>query len=222
MKTGGKGLSKIKLFIFDLDGTLVDAYPAIYASLNFTLEKLGLKKVGFTRIKKAVGKGDRKFIQEFFPSELEDKALRIYRKRHREDLLKYAKPMSYAKLLLRYLKSKGWKIAIASNRPTVFTNLVLRKLNMKKYIDYVLCGDRASQLKPDPEIIYRILQRFKLRPEAAIYIGDMVIDVETAKNAKVKSIAVATGSSTQRELKNAGPTYLVESLQNIRDILSFF
>lgn len=210
-------MSDKKLFIFDLDGTLVDSYLAIQKSLNATRKKFGFKEIGLKRVIKAVGKGDRKFIQEFFPPELEDKALKIYRKQHKIDLLKYVKPMPYAKELLRFLKKRKIKIAIASNRPTKFTHLILNKLSMKKYIDYVLCGDRIKKLKPEPEIVFKILEKYKLSPHQTVFVGDMVIDIETAKNAGIDSVAITTGSSTQKELKKSHPTYLFKNLRQLKD-----
>jgi len=222
MKTGGKKLSDKKLFIFDLDGTLVDSYLAIQKSLNRTRKEFGLKAIGLKRVKKAVGKGDKKFIQEFFSTQLEDKALKIYRKYHKGDLLKYSKPMPYARQLLRFLKTRNKKNAIASNRPTRFTHLIIKKLNIKKYANYVLCGDRIGKLKPDPEIVFQILQKFNCQPQFAVFIGDMVIDIQTAKNAGIDSIAVTTGSSSLKDLKNASPTYILKNLKQLKDIITCY
>jgi phosphoglycolate phosphatase len=219
MRTGGRRLllSEKKLFIFDLDGTLVDSYLAIQKSLNATREKLGLKEVELKRVIKAVGKGDRKFIQEFFPPQLEEKALKLYRKQHKVDLAKYVKPMPYARELLKALEKKKIKIAIASNRPTRFTHLILKKFDFKKYIDYVLCGDRLQKLKPAPDIVFRILEKYKIDPSEAVFVGDMVIDIETAKNASIDSVAITTGSSSEKELKKSHPTYLFKNLRQLKD-----
>lgn len=220
MKTGGEKLGSKKLFIFDLDGTLVNSYLAIQKSLNRTRKEFGFKEIGFKQVKKAVGKGDKKFIQEFFPTQLEDKTLKIYRKYHKGDLLKYSKPMPYARQLLRFLKTRNKKIAIASNRPTRFTHLIIKKVNIKKYVNYVLCADRIGKLKPDPEIVFQILQKFNCQPRFAVLIGDMVIDVQTAKRAGIDSVAVTTGSSSLKDLKYASPTYIFKNLKHLKDMIA--
>ena len=73
-----------KLFIFDLDGTLADAYLAIQKSMNYTLKRLGYPEVSLSRVKKRVGKGDEKFITSFFPEKDQKKAIKIYRAQHKK------------------------------------------------------------------------------------------------------------------------------------------
>ncbi|MEK6567802.1 MAG: HAD family hydrolase [Candidatus Omnitrophota bacterium] len=209
----------IRLVIFDLDGTLVDAYEAIIQSVNFTLKGLGYKEVSAKRIRLAVGWGDRKLLDAFIEESDLDSALVIYRRHHRLALKKYSKLLPGAKELLEYLKKRDFKTAIASNRPTEFTHIILRRLGLRKYFDYVLCADKLPQGKPNPEIILRIMKRLKAKPEQVMYVGDMVIDVETARNAGVISIAVRGGSSPLAEIKKArpfkiikGPAFLIKIL----------
>ncbi|MEM7816886.1 MAG: HAD family hydrolase [Candidatus Aenigmatarchaeota archaeon] len=187
--------SSKKLYIFDLDGTLVDAYRAIEKSLNFTLKKLGYPTVSYSKVKRSVGKGDRPFIQTFFKNKDIDKALDIYRKNHKKTLLVYSKLTLGAKSLLFKLKQRNKIIAIASNRPHYFTNLILKKLGISKYIDGVWCADKVGLRKPHPKIINLILKEFKVKRDEAVYIGDMDIDLETAKRAKISAIFVKNGSS---------------------------
>lgn len=202
----------IKLVIFDLDGTLADAYEAITKSVNFTLKKLGRKEESVGRIRRAVGRGDRKLLGAFIEEEDLNLALLIYRRHHRIALKKYSKLLPGAKELLEYLKKRDFMTAIASNRPTEFTGIILRQLKLKKYFDYVLCADKLPEGKPNPEILLRIMQRLKVEPEQVVYVGDMAFDVETARNAGVISIAVGGGSSSLTEIKKAKPFKTIKSL----------
>lgn len=185
-----------KLYIFDLDGTLVDAYRAIWLSLNFTRRKLGYPEVSYDEVKRKVGKGDKLFILTFFPKQDLEPALKLYREHHKKTLLQYAQTYPYARWLLYQLKRKGKLVAIASNRPMYYTNLVLKKLNLKKYIDYILCADKIKTLKPDPKVLKLILKKLNVKKEDAVFIGDMDIDLETAKRAGVDAVYVKGGSSS--------------------------
>lgn len=194
-------MNEKKLFIFDLDGTLVDAYRAIEKSTNFTLRKLGLRPVSYMKVKRKVGKGDRIFMESFFPEKHIEKALGIYREHHKKALLRYTKLRPFAGWLLFTLKRKKKILAIASNRPYYFTNIIVKKLGIKKYFDMVLCADQIKLLKPGPRILYTIMNRFKVVKKDTIYVGDMDIDMETAKRAGIDAIFVRGGSSTLKSVK---------------------
>lgn len=208
----------VKLVIFDLDGTLTDAYEAINKSVNFTLRKLGYQKVSSARIRKAVGWGDEKLLFAFIDAKDINSALAIYRKHHRWSLERYSYLLPYAKELLNRLAERGLMIAIASNRPTEFTNIVLKHLKIKKYFDYVLCADKLRRGKPHPEILLNIIKKLKVSHSEVVYVGDMVIDVETAHKAGVKAIAVSGGSSSIKQIKKAKPFKIIKSLASLETI----
>ena len=138
----------IKLVIFDLDGTILDAYKAIQESLNFTLRSLGHPPVGAAGVRRAVGYGDINFIQRFVKEEEAENALKIYREHHKTALLKYSRTKPQARKILGYLKKRGYKLAVASNRPRKFSNILLRHLGLKKYFKVVLCG-KTDPLPPN-------------------------------------------------------------------------
>jgi len=188
--------SRKKLFIFDVDGTLVNAYPAIKKSLNYTLRKLNLTPVSLSKVRKSVGRGDKIFIETFFPEELRGKALKIYRRQHKKDLAKYVKTMPYSRYLLNKLKRKGKFIAVASNRPAVFTRILLKSLGLLKYFDFVACADEVGSLKPNPKILNLIIRHFKVDKTQVLFSGGVDIDLETARRAKIDAVFIKGGSSS--------------------------
>jgi len=188
-------MTRKKLFIFDLDGTLADAYRAIERSLNFTRSRIGLSKVSYKEAKSKVGRGDRIFMETFFPPEKIKEALRIYRKHHKQSLKVYSKLRPYAKYILLQLKRKGKLTAIASNRPSYFTNLILRTLGIQKYFDMVLCADEIESNKPNPKILNVLIKKLAVKKSETVFVGDMDIDLETARRAAVDVVFVKGGSS---------------------------
>jgi phosphoglycolate phosphatase len=209
----------IKLVIFDLDGTLVDAYRAIIKSVNFTLKKMGYPSAFVFEIRRAVGWGDRHLIAAFVNEPDIERALVIYRKHHRWTLKRYSQLLPSAEAILKYLSSAGLCLAIASNRPTEFTHIILRRLKIEKYFDYILCADKLHQGKPHPGILLKIMKRLESAPEETLYVGDMAIDVRTAHNAKIKAIAVPTGSSSLSEIKKATPFKIIKNLAFLKKYL---
>lgn len=205
-----------KAFIFDLDGTLVDAYPAIIRTFNFTMRQIGYPARRPDVIRKAVGWGDIQLLSPFVAKEDLPLAISIYRRRHYAMLRKYARVMPHTKPLLSCLKARGYKLAIASNRPTRFTRLILRHLHLNGFFDRVLCADNLKFGKPHPMILRRLLRDLGVSKEDAYYVGDMALDVETGKRAGIATIAVATGSSTLSELRKAAPSRLYKDLRALK------
>ncbi|MBU2540410.1 MAG: HAD family hydrolase [Candidatus Omnitrophica bacterium] len=210
--------NNIKLVIFDLDGTLIDAYEAIESSFNFTMKKLGLPTKSKSVIKRAVGWGDKKLLSPFVPKKALNSALRIYRAHHRESLPKKSRLFSGVRKLLGRLSSR-YHLAVASNRPTRFSKIILKALNINKYFSFLLCGDRLKRGKPHPEILRKILRYFRMQHDEAIYVGDMAIDVQTANSAKIKSIIVTTGSSSLYEIKREAPYQIISNIKQLEKLL---
>ncbi len=208
-----------KLFIFDLDGTLADAYRAIEKSLNFTRKRLGLSGVTYQESKRKVGRGDRVFMETFFPPEKINRALVIYRKHHKQSLKVYSRLRPYAKQALAELKRKEKIIAIASNRPSFFTNLILKTLGISKYFDMVLCADEIKSIKPNPKILNVLVGRFGVLKKEAVFIGDMDIDLETAKSAGIDVVFVKGGSS---HASVAGKYKNAKTVSSLKEITALY
>ncbi len=209
----------IKAVIFDLDGTLVDAYRAIEKSLNFTLQSLGYKKVSYDQVRRAVGLGDKHFIAQFVKAADTAKGLALYRKHHQVSLQRYVTLKPQVRKILSSLQGRGIKLAIASNRPTKFSQVLIRHLDLEQYFDLIVCADQKHELKPEPYLLKKALKRFKIKPQEALYVGDMVYDVEAGKNAKVKSIAILGGSCSRKELAALNPYKIITKLKQLLKII---
>ena len=209
----------IRLIIFDLDGTLVNAYPAIIKSFNYTMQRLNYPFQPAPAIRRAVGWGDENLLKPFLKRKDLKKAISIYRRHHKTALLKGSRLFPKVNKILTYLKNKGYKLAIASNRPTQFSWILIRHLRLEKYFDYVLCADRLRHIKPHPEILNKIMQRFSMKPEQTLYVGDMTIDALAGRRAKVKTIIVTTGSSTSYQFKKERPYRVIRRLNDLLKIL---
>lgn len=212
-------LLKAKLVIFDLDGTLVDAYQAISQSLNFTLSKLRLPKQPFLKIKRAVGHGDASLILPFVGKKLLKKALLIYRKHHKISLKRKSRLLPGAKNILIYLKKNKIILCVASNRPRKFSGIILKNLKIDKYFSFILCADQINKPKPNPAIINFIRKRFAITKKETVYVGDMVVDIQAGRRAGVKTIAVLGGSSARGEIIKAKPDIVLENISGLKGIL---
>ena len=211
-------MRNIKLIIFDLAGTLVDAYPAIIQSFNYTMRKLDYPRQDNLIIRRAVGWGDDSLLEPFINSKDLKKAVSIYRGHHKTALLKKSSLFPRVDKVLTYLKDKGYKLAVASNRPTKFSWIIIRHLKLEKYFVYILCADKLKRRKPHPEILHKIMQRLSVKPCQALYVGDMTIDAQAGRRAQIKTIIVTTGSSRSAEIKKERPCRIIA---RITDLLKF-
>jgi phosphoglycolate phosphatase len=206
-----------KLIVFDLDGTLVDAYKPVARSLNYALAQKKYKTVPDAIIKRKVGWGDRNLLSNFVDPAHLDETLAIYRRHHKQALLSGVKFLPGAKQVLVRLKKEGYKLAIASNRPTPFTRIILKRLNVLSLFTCVLCADKVKRPKPSGDLLRSLIQKFSLSPDQCLYVGDMTIDIETGHDARVRTIVVSTGSQTARELKALKP---YAQMKNLRELVS--
>jgi phosphoglycolate phosphatase len=212
-------MKNIRLIIFDLDGTLIDAYRAINRSFNHVMRSLGYPVQPAAVIRKAVGWGDASLLEPFVKPEDLKKALALYRRHHLKSLIKDSRLFPQVEKLLRRLKDKGYKLAVASNRPTKFSLVLIRSLGLAKYFDFVLCADKLKKGKPHPEILQRIMQKFSVGPRQALYVGDMVIDAQAGRAAAVKTVIVTTGSSAASQIKRQKPFRIIRSIRQLPRVL---
>lgn len=213
-------MKNIRLVIFDLDGTLVNAYPAITESFNFTMQRLNYPKRDKVTIRRAVGWGDEALLRPFLDREDVARALSLYRRHHRKALLKAAYLLPGARGILDLLKKRGYLLAVASNRPTRFSRILMRHLGLEKYFAYSLCADKLKKGKPHPEILQNIMHKLSCGPKETLYVGDMVIDAQAGRRARVKTIIVTTGSSRRLEIRKQRPFKTIDRISRLRKVLS--
>lgn len=212
-------MKDIALVIFDLDGTLINAYKAIYRSVNFTLRATGYQEQAERIIHRAVGWGDRNLLKPFVREEDLDRALAIYRRHHARSLLSGTRLFPGVRRLLSTLRKRNYRLAVASNRPTRFSLIVMRHCAIRGFFDMVLCGDKVKKGKPDPEILRTIMARLRVKPGHTVYVGDMFLDMQAARRAGAHPVAVTTGSSTRAELRRERPEVILPEVRRLAEIL---
>jgi phosphoglycolate phosphatase len=215
----GIKMKHVKLVIFDLDGTLVNAYPAIIRSFNYAMRHSGYPPQDDLIIRRAVGWGDEFLLKPFLKPKDLRKVLVLYRRHHRMSLLKYSRIYPGSRKVLSYLESKGLKLAVASNRPTEFSLILIRHLRLKRYFDFVLCADRLNYSKPHPEILNKIMRKFTVTPKETVYVGDMAIDAQAGRRAGIFTVIVTTGSSALPEIKKERPNCILRGISELAKVI---
>lgn len=208
----------IKLVIFDLDGTLLNTIEDIAVSLNKALKKYNLPTHSLDEIMKMVGNGVDLLIQRAVKP-YDDYFLEV-KKFYLDDYNKncdiITKPYKGIKELLQSLKNDGIKIAVLSNKPHIDTVTVIDKY-FNNTFDYVIGKKDNNRIKPYSDGVNEVMTYFNIKNNNSLFIGDSEVDVETGKNAKIRTIAVTWGFRDKDKLQ--GANYIVSDPSEIMNII---
>ena len=217
------------LIIFDLDGTLINTIDDLGQACNHALTVCGFPTHRIEDYPRLVGNGINKLIERALPEEHRNEAtvLRLreyfvpFYDQHNCDL---TRPYDGIPELLKALKAAGHTLAVASNKYQAATEKIVAHFFPNTF-DVILGEREGIPRKPDPQIVWDIIHR--LSPLAShlspmYYIGDSLVDAETAKAAKLPFVACTWGFCTREQLQTAQADYTINhplELLNISNIL---
>lgn len=198
--------------IFDFDGTLADSYDAITASVNHVRAANGLPALPEAEVKQHVGRGLEKLLADLLPGTDIDRNVALYRAHHVAVMREHTRLLPGARAALEALKRAGRLLAVCSNKKVAFTRALLDSLGVAAFFDAVLGPDDVPQPKPAPDMLLAALARLDVAAAEALYVGDMAVDVQTARAAGVAVWVVPTGSADRAALEAARPDRIIEGL----------
>lgn len=205
----------IKGVIFDLDGTLIDSYQAIYLGFYYVYTQLNLAPLSFAEVKKVVGRGLHHTFHELLGDELVPRALALFREKYEEVFREHTKLLPHVPEVLEELHRRKIRLAVASNKWGRFSRAIFEHFQLQKYFTCIVGDGDVAHNKPDPEMIYYVLSKMGLKKEEVIFVGDSVIDIQTAKNAGMRIFAIPSGNASKEDLEKARPTVLLSRLLDL-------
>ena len=176
-----------RLFVFDLDGTLVDSRRDIADAANALLVSCGAAPIPEERIGEMVGEGAATLVARAFEAsgvERPADALSRYLALYDERLLNHTRPYEGISALLETLGTRA-SLAVLTNKPIASTRRILDGLDLTRHFppDAVLGGDGPFARKPDPAALLHLVANAKATAEATVMVGDSAIDWRTARAA---------------------------------------
>lgn len=207
--------------IFDLDGTLLNTIDDLGYACNYALEKTGYPTFPIEAYPAKVGNGINNLIRRALPESerTEENVLRVreffvpYYDAHNCD---YTRPYEGIPELLVALKAQGHHLAVASNKYQAATEKIVNHF-FPGVFDVILGEREGIERKPNPQIVFDILSTVNIK-HSTLYLGDSLVDYETAKNANVPFVACSWGFVPKIKLAEAGIATIVDSP---KDILNF-
>jgi phosphoglycolate phosphatase len=218
--------ARIKLIIFDLDGTLIDSERDLAASVNAMLVQYRRKELPLEVIGSYIGDGapmlirralgdpaDREFLQE---------ALNFFLAHYREHKLDTTRPYDGIKTMLEQLANYNGaarKLAVLTNKPVRVSRDILAGLGLGTSFLQVYGGNSFETKKPDPLGANTLLREADVSAKEAVMVGDSQVDILTARNAGMWSVGVTYGFAP-KSLELVAPDVLVDTPAEVAKVLS--
>ncbi|GGD23162.1 HAD family hydrolase [Hyunsoonleella pacifica] len=214
---------KYKAVIFDLDGTLVNSIYDIADAMNEVLLKRKYKTFDYETYKTFVGHGVKSLIIKAVPEkdtndELIEACLNDMMAIYSEVCTNKTKTYDGVLELLETLHSKNVKLSVLSNKEDSLTKKVVTSL-LPNYVNPTIGLKEERLKKPNPEVLLKICNTLKVKPEDSIYVGDTNVDIKVAKNANMFAVGVSWGFRDKDELIKAGADYILNTPADLLKIL---
>lgn len=212
-----------KGIIFDLDGTLADSLADLALSMNWVLASYGYPVHEKDEYKRFVGSGIRSLIERALPVEARegsiiDKVVSTMMEYYSIHCTDHTELYPGIEPLVKEAKDRGLKLAVFSNKPHPFTEIIVNRL-LPGMMDMVQGYTCEELKKPNPAEVLRICRDLSLSVSDVLYVGDSDVDIITARNAGMRSAGVLWGFRGESELRKAGADYIVSIPSQILELL---
>ena len=215
-----------ELIIFDMDGTIIDSIPALAKSVNFALNELNLPTYPQRVIANWVGNGAEVLIKRGLSGskeykepnvELFERAKELMLTFYKEHLTDGCNLYEGVEDTLKYLQNKGYKLAIATNKPHDFVDIMLKDFNIAHYFDLAYGAGIVENKKPHPDLLLRVCKDMNIEANQTVMIGDSASDIKSAKEANIDTIALTFGYNQGINLQDLNPTIVCNRFAQIKE-----
>ena len=209
-----------EIYIFDLDGTLLDTLQDLAASVNYALRQHHMPEHSIDDVRRFVGNGVRRLMERAIPEGAANPAFEAafatFRKYYMEHSLDTTRPYDGIPELIHELKKRGCRMAVVSNKMMAATQELVHHFFPE--IEVAIGEDEAAGIrkKPAPDTVFAAMKQ--LGEGSAVYVGVSDVDLATARNSGLPCISVLWGFRDRDFLLAHGATTFVEQPLDILGI----
>ncbi|RPG44032.1 MAG: HAD family hydrolase [Gammaproteobacteria bacterium TMED112] len=207
--------------LFDLDGTLINSGLSFLKIVNELKEEESQDPVSFQIVREFSSRGASLVLKNAFPDASDEKIDTLkfkFLKRYTQIMTSDIHVYEGVEELLNFLTEKNISWGIVTNKSAKYTLPIIEKLKWHNQTNAIICPENVHQTKPDPEGILRALNLLDASVETSVYVGDHERDIQSAKNANVKSVACTYGYY-QSDPLSWGADFIVDSPIEIKKLL---
>ena len=208
--------------IFDFDYTLADSSGGVIECFNYACERLGFPRASEDAIKETIGMSLQDAWGRLAGHEHDDKIdefAALYKKRADEVVADLTFVYDEVPEILEYLRGKKVSLGIVSTKFRYRIETILKREGLLERFDVIVGGEDVSRLKPDPEGVLAAIGRLNGRKASTLYVGDSVIDAETARRAGVPFVAVLSGVTTREAFSDYKVHAFLKNLSELFQIV---
>ena len=214
----------IKACIFDLDGTLADTLESMAYVANEIMDRYGLKHLPVDNFRYYSGEGANMLMRRCLKDAGDTQLLhfeegqRIYREMFVADPMYKVTHYPGMPETIKELKKRGMKLAVCSNKPHPAAVKVIAQMFGDDF-DIVLGQSDAIKRKPAPDGPLLVAERFQVKPEECMYVGDTSTDMKTGKAAGMFTVGALWGFRDRQELEESGADLVAEKPLDLISII---
>lgn len=212
---------KIKVAIFDWDGTIIDSIEHIAGSLHQAAAELGFPTLEKAAYRNIIGLGINEALKSLYP-EANDSQIEDFRDAYRRYFFaREATPQQiFAGMqeVIADLRTVGQGRAVATGKSRRGLDTALHSSGLHSHFDITRCADETRS-KPDPAMLIEIMRFYDIRADEAVMIGDTTYDLEMAQRTGMPSIGVRWGVHDDEAMGRYSPIAIVDSVAELRKVL---
>lgn len=207
----------IDTILFDLDGTLIDSSEGVVCSFNYVFRRIGVPLPDPSEIKATIGYPLDESFRRFTDHD-PDECYRLFQEKAVEVLIPSAVLLPGVEDTVRRLFEHGYRLGVATTKNRNHLVGILDHLNIARYFQDVSGGDEVKNVKPDPEILLLTLRKLDRPANTSAYVGDTVLDIRAARDARMTAISVLGGTSSREEIENEAPDVVLDDIRKLIDM----
>ena len=211
------------LLVFDLDGTLIDSSRDLAISTNATREHFGLSPLDHQTISSYVGNGAAVLVRLAMGPEIPEvkhaEALKFFLKYYRAHSLEHTRLYDGMSEVVSRLASDGHRLGVLTNKPERISVDILSALGVHDHFFQIYGGNSLPEKKPHPVGLLKMMEETGVPVDQTLMIGDSSVDIQTARNAQVKSCGVTWGFQPET-FEATPPDFVIDQPHGLFDVVN--